>query len=137
MSAIDDTAALIEFVLEFFKDKIFADKDQYFATLSALCVNYKGLTNDELQKIAGFDQCSFSVFALLFKAVCVNYRGYRKIICPMFITLYLRKYLSTQEQKVQIYKKISAALEQNGPSLRNLEEQTNSLYMAGEFFQLK
>jgi hypothetical protein len=47
---ISDKEALLAFILDFYKDKIIKEKS-FFDLLSILCINYKGLSMDEIIRI--------------------------------------------------------------------------------------
>lgn len=52
LAACPDKEALLEFIVEFFKDKLVPER-RYFDLLAVLSINYKGLSCEELMRVVG------------------------------------------------------------------------------------
>lgn len=136
LAKIHDIETALEFLLEFFKCK-FMKKEQFITVFASLCFNYKGLTRQEIMDIAGIDQVSLEAVMMVFRGFFISYKNYLKITNPVFLQFFVKKNCSLPENKIAVHKKIAQVLDSSPICLRQLEELTNNLYLAADFFQLK
>ena len=127
---------LLEFALEFFKDK-FMKEGQFFAMISALCLNYKGLTKNEMMEIGKVNIVALESVLIVFGGFIIIFKNYLKITNPIFLQFYIKKYIASPESKVAVHKQIALVLTNSPICLRQLKELNNNLYLAADFFQLK
>lgn len=136
LQTIDDVETLLNFIIEMYKSK-FMKVEQFLLVFSALCFNYKGLTKNEIMTIVEIDAHSLDSILLVFQEFLIAYKSYIKITNPTFLQFFIKKYHTSFDSKIAIHKKISQAVENSPICLRQLEEMTNNLYLAHDFFQLK
>jgi hypothetical protein len=100
-------------------------------------LTFKGLSRPELDRVIDFQGEEWSVFIAVYKSILFTFKGLWKISNEVFIKVVERKFLADFNFTKSIHKMIEVSLEKTPSSIRKLEELTNHLYSAKEFFALK
>ena len=127
---------LIEFIIDFYKDKL-VDESKYTEVISLLLLNFKGLTSSELCAAADVNSSQLASICSVFDIFILCYKKYMKITNPSFIKIFWKMHLEDFAVRKRVHIKIANTLESSRDSIRKLEEQTNNLFYANEFFSLK
>ena len=136
---IRDTDHLMEWLQEFYSDKIFKTTAQYEKLICCLTQTFKGLSEAELDRIVGFEPYEWENFIAIFKSILFLYQGLWKISNENFTATVERMYIQKKQGnfKKQMHMEVYKAQIKTPPSIRKLEELTNHLYTANEYFLLK
>lgn len=132
----DTLEELMDAVLDFYEKKIMAP-EKFRLAICALVLTFKGLTWFELNRMLNFRDYEWETFVSIFKAFLYTYKGFWKISHEVFIAAVEKKYLQDSNYTKRCHLEIAASLKKTGSSIRKLEELTNHLYSAKDYFQLK
>ena len=102
-----------------------------------MILTFKGLSYAECRRIIGFTTEQWSVFIGAYKSILFTFRGLWKISNEVFIKTVERVYLQDYAYRKETHLGIIDGLEKTPISIRKLEELTNHLFVAGEYFALK
>lgn len=140
LEEIDTVEQLLEFIVEFYKEKI-TSQSYYIKFLGCLTLTLKGLTEDEILRLAIISHNEFMALISIFKNFIMNHSQfgttYYKNSSEVFQKFVLKKFLSSSKDSQKAHNDIAESLESNAPSIRKLEEQTYHYFKAGNSFQLK
>lgn len=136
LSGVKDTEGLLSFLLTFYSTK-FSKADEFATLLAALCLNLKGLTRTELTAVSGVSEVNLEALTTVLKPWLVDYHGYIKVTNLVLLQHLGSHQLKQTEIRATAHRRIATVLESSPTCLRQLEELTGNLYLAGDFFQLK
>lgn len=127
---------LVGIIIDFYSSD-FTDETNYKKILGLLCYSHKGLKFNEIRNIASINKKSIAPLCIIMKVFFINYKNYYKITNQTFIKVLNKKTKNQKDFKKNLHIKISEKLQTTPDTLRKLEEQTNNLYLAKEYFSLK
>lgn len=107
------------------------------SVLSILTLTFKGLLREELIAISGMNLEEWNLLLVFFKSFFFTFRGLWKITNESFKKLIQKKYLSDKAIVREYHVKIATQLEKTKNDIRKLEEQTNHLFAAQDYDELK
>ena len=102
-----------------------------------LVLTYKGLTEEEIQSIAGVNVDDLQIFLIIFKAICFKFKSFWKITNISILKYFQKNILRDKALAKALHCEIIAEMKTKPLSLRVLEELTINLFLAKEFFHLK
>lgn len=134
--SISQTDELMDYILEFYETKLMP-KEKFIKTCVLLNLTFKGLSQQELNRVCNFGQYEWQKMIAVFKSFFFFFQGFWKVSNELFRKAVERRYQGSEEKTNNVHVEIVQALEASPNCVRKQEEITSHLFRAKKFNELK